>query len=203
VSGRQLVDKGFLPYIKHVLRETQLEPSLLKLEITESVLLEDRQSAEEVLGAAQAMGIEICLDDFGTGYSSLNSLMEFPLDTIKIDSKFLQGTDRNPQRIEVMQTIAQLAKKLRKKVIIEGVETAAQLESIATIPGDSIQGYLLSKPLLPEIISGILECELRKPSIARIKMQDCFLLSSTGICRSEKERDFSQRKGISRNPSFS
>jgi diguanylate cyclase (GGDEF)-like protein len=203
LSAQQLIDKGFLPYVKQVLRETQLEASLLKFEITESVLLEDRELAEEVLSAAQAMGIEICLDNFGTGYSSLNTLLEFPLDTIKVDSSFLRDIDRDQRRAEIMHTIVQLAKNLTKKVIIEGIETTAQLEFIAGLPSDSVQGYLLARPLLPEAMTGILEGELRKSSIPRMKTLGRLSLSSIGRRRPEKDRDFCQLKGISTKPSFS
>jgi diguanylate cyclase len=160
VSAKQLADKDFLSSVKSVLDELQFDPSLLKFEITESILLNNRQAAQHVLSAARAMGIEICLDDFGTGYSSLSYLLDFPFDTIKIDRSFVQNVDHNPQRAEMLRTIVQLAKKLNKKVIAEGIETLAQLKFLDAIPCDFVQGFLFSKPLVPEIITELLEAEL-------------------------------------------
>lgn len=160
VSVKQLADSDFLSYIKEVLEEAQLAPALLKLEITESVLLHDRLSAQEVLSAVQDEGIEICLDDFGTGYSSLSYLLEFPFDTIKIDRTFFRDIDSNPRRAEMLRTIAQLAKNLHKRVIAEGIETVAQLEFLSAIPCDFVQGFLFSKPLMPEVMTEILQSEM-------------------------------------------
>lgn len=165
VSVRQLADPDFLDYIREVLEESQLSPSLLKLEITESVLLHDRLSAQALLSSAREMGIEICLDDFGTGYSSLSYLLEFPFDTIKIDRSFFRDVDHNSKGAEMLRTIAQLAKNLHKKVIAEGIETVAQLEFLRGVPCDFVQGFLFSRPLMPETMSEILESEMTESKV--------------------------------------
>jgi diguanylate cyclase (GGDEF)-like protein len=156
ISGRQLSDRDFLRGVSDALLGSQLEPSLLKFEITESVLLNDHKLAAEALGRARALGIEIYLDDFGKGFSALNYLVEFPFDTIKIDKSFIRDVERDHRRATVMATIVQLAKSLDKKVVAEGVETLAQLKFITAIHCDYAQGFLLSKPLLPTEMTAVL-----------------------------------------------
>lgn len=165
VSGRQLADKEFLSVVQEILEQSELHPSLLKFEITESVLLRDREAAETILGKAREMGIEICLDDFGTGYSSLSYLLEFPFDTIKIDKGFVQDVDRDEERALMLDTILHLAKNLRKKVVAEGVETRENLGFLASRQCDSAQGFLLSRPLMPESVPQILQSEAQKTSL--------------------------------------
>lgn len=175
VSGRQLADKGFLSYVKEILNDSQLEPALLKFEITETVLLSDRQGAEETFGTAHSMGIGIYLDDFGTGYSSLSYLLEFPFDTIKIDRCFMQNVDCDNRRAEMMHTIVKLAKNLGKNVIAEGIETLAQLEFIAKLRCDSVQGFLFSRPLLAEAMTKTLKSEMRGLTVPLRQVKDLTL----------------------------
>lgn len=156
VSARQFADHTFLSFLKEVLKKSSLEPTLLKLEITESVLLQEHHLAGGILVQARAMGIEICLDDFGTGYSSLSYLLNFPFDTIKIDKSFVQDVEQDQRRAEMMRTIQQLAQNLKKKVIAEGIETTAQLDFLIELNCDAAQGFLLSKPLMPEGITELL-----------------------------------------------
>lgn len=161
VSPRQLEDKDFLSYIESILKDTELPSSLLKIEITESVLLSDRQTAEEILGAARNMGIEICLDDFGTGYSSLSYLLEFPFDVIKIDKSFVQDLEHDSRRAEVIKTIIRLAKNLGKKITAEGVETHSQLEFLNSVGCDSVQGFFFAQALSAQQVEAILDAETR------------------------------------------
>lgn len=161
VSGRQLADKNFLASVSEILKEAQLDTALLKFEITESVLLSDRRSAEKILGAARATGIEIWLDDFGTGYSSLSYLLDFPFDAIKIDKSFVRDVEHDDRRAEMVRTIIQLGVNLKKKVIAEGIETLAQLQFVARLKCNSAQGFLYSRPLTSEAMTVILESEMR------------------------------------------
>jgi diguanylate cyclase (GGDEF)-like protein len=147
VSGWQLAGKGFLECVKDVLTDSRLEPELLKFEVTESVLLNDRETAAKMLTAARAMGIAIYLDDFGKGYSALHYLLEFPFDVIKIDKSFIKNVERDERHATVMRTIVQLAKKLEKSVVAEGIETQPQLEFVQRIGCEYAQGYLFSKAL--------------------------------------------------------
>jgi diguanylate cyclase (GGDEF)-like protein len=160
VSAWQLASKEFLPYVREVLLDSRLEASRLKFEITESVLMNDRQPALETLCAARAMDIEIYLDDFGTGYSALDYLLEFPFDAIKIDKRFLLDFENDERHATVMATIVQLAKGLRKRVVAAGIENLAQLEFITSIHCDYGQGYLFSKPLRPDEMTRMLSSEM-------------------------------------------
>lgn len=147
VSASQITEPCFLVQVKQALLHSQLDPTLLRFEITESALLKNEPSIAAALQAINALGIEISLDDFGTGYSSLNYLMEFPFYSVKIDKSFLRGVDRDEGRAILMGTIVQLVKNLKKKVVAEGVETVEQVKFLATIECDVMQGFLLSRPL--------------------------------------------------------
>ncbi len=159
ISPRQFADPLLLEYIREVLTDTQLPPELLKLEITESVMLSDPKSAEAVLLEAQQMGIKICLDDFGIGYSSLSYLLQFPFDTVKIDQSFVRDLDHDHVRTEVVRTVVQLAANLKKTVVAEGIETEGELRQLSRMHCDSAQGFLLSRPLAPSIMSELLRTQ--------------------------------------------
>ncbi len=156
VSAHQFALPGFLDEIATILHITELHPSLLKLEVTESVLLNGYKEAEEELSKARAMGISICLDDFGTGYSSLSYLLHFPFDVIKIDRSFVQHLDLDERRAQVVRMVIELAASLKKKVIAEGVESDAELERLREFGCDMVQGYFLSKALLPPEVEALL-----------------------------------------------
>ena len=147
LCARQFADPELLDFIRSVLTATKLDPTLLKLEITESALLSGIDAVEEVLNAARALGIQISLDDFGTGYSSLSSLRHLPADVIKIDRSFVQALDRDPRKAELVRTIMVLATGMDKKVIAEGVETQEECDRLANMHCDLLQGFFFSKPL--------------------------------------------------------
>ncbi len=147
ISVRQFSDPRLLDTILETLAETGLDPSLLKLEITESVLLCDPQAALGVLAAARALGIQICLDDFGTGYSSLSYLLDFPFDMVKIDRSFVKNMEQDSRRLELVRTIMHLVRQLGKQVVSEGVETEGEMACLRELNYGLVQGFLLSKPL--------------------------------------------------------
>jgi diguanylate cyclase (GGDEF)-like protein len=158
-SGLQLLDQGFVQDVSSILTETGLEPSLLRLEVTESILIEENQLAGEVLNALRSKGVEVWLDDFGTGYSSLNCLLEVPFDCIKIDKAFLPASDQDRRRTEVLKAILQMAKYLEKEVIAEGIETTAQLELLTDLGCGFGQGFLFSQPVPSSIAGSLLQIE--------------------------------------------
>ena len=170
VSGQQLAEKSFFAQIDQVLKDSGLDPSLLRLEITESVLIKNQERVAEILQAACASGIEICLDDFGTGYSALNYLVHLPFHTIKIDRGFLRDVEYDTTRAMLVRTIVQLAKNLNKKVVAEGVETAAQLDFLASVQCDLAQGYLLSRPLSAERTRDFLKSLLAERSTSYFQL---------------------------------
>jgi diguanylate cyclase (GGDEF)-like protein/PAS domain S-box-containing protein len=147
VSARQLRRRDFCEMVAGVLAETDLPPTLLELELTESSVMENPEEAIEILQRLGRMGISLAIDDFGTGYSSLAYLKLFPIDHLKIDRSFVADieTDLNDRAI-AFGTIA-LAHSLGLNVIAEGVETEDQLELLRSNGCDEVQGFLLSKPL--------------------------------------------------------
>ncbi|ELS00027.1 EAL domain-containing protein [Gloeocapsa sp. PCC 73106] len=147
LSPRQLQQDDLLNNLEQILQETGLKPSCLALEITESSLIEDTESASEVLLALVGMGINITLDDFGTGYASLAYLKKFPFHTLKIDRSFIKDITDSQQNPALVSAIINLAKALNLTVIAEGIETQEQLNILQDLNCEAIQGYYFSVPL--------------------------------------------------------
>lgn len=146
LSPRQLLQPDLVDRIKATLHSTGVAPARLHLELTESVLISNAETAADVIARLRDAGIGVSLDDFGTGYSSLSSLRQYRFDTLKIDRSFLSPEE--PERNDgIIRTITQLAALLGMSVTIEGIETSEQLERIGRIGVDYGQGYLFSRPL--------------------------------------------------------
>ena len=139
------------------LRDADLDPRYLELEITESTIMRDPDEAITILYILQSMGIKISIDDFGTGYSSLNYLKRIPLDSLKIDRSFIMHIESSASDQAIIKAIIALAHSLGLNVIAEGVETDRQFVFLRECGCDELQGYLLSRPLpvgqLPEFLS--------------------------------------------------
>ena len=148
VSPRQFADQGFVKTVLATLDRSGLKPSLLRLEITESVLLVPEGTVKHALQELRSHGIHISLDDFGTGYSSLSFLLSLPVDEIKVDRSFVSDMHLNPERRELVRTVVQLGRSLRKRVVAEGVETAEEMAELAALGCDCAQGWLVGKPML-------------------------------------------------------
>jgi diguanylate cyclase (GGDEF)-like protein len=147
LSTIQLQQVDLLKQLKQIWQEYQLPNSAIKLEITESCILETFTSEAQRLKQLKDLGISLCIDDFGTGYSSLSRLHEFPIDTLKIDRSFVSRLESNIQHQETVRTIVTLAHSLGMDVVAEGVETNAQLEQLQQLNCEYVQGYLFSKPV--------------------------------------------------------
>jgi EAL domain-containing protein (putative c-di-GMP-specific phosphodiesterase class I) len=147
LSGRQFGHSNLLEQITQILDVTGLDPRLLKLEITESVVMESVESAAGTLEKLRALGVELSIDDFGTGYSSLSYLHRLPIDTLKIDRSFVSRMAENNENKEIVRTIIMLAKTLGMGVIAEGVETREQAELLRELECQCVQGFLISKPI--------------------------------------------------------
>ncbi len=147
LSSRQFSQRGTIDLLKDVLAETGLNPALLKLEITETAIMENTESAMEILGTLKKMGVQLSVDDFGTGYSSLGYLYRFPMDVLKIDRSFISRVDTDGEKLELVRTIITLAWNLGMDVIAEGVETTKQLAQLKMLKCEYGQGYLFSKPM--------------------------------------------------------
>jgi diguanylate cyclase (GGDEF)-like protein/PAS domain S-box-containing protein len=133
--------------IKQILNKTGLNPACLKLEITESVIINNPETAAEIFSQLKNLNIKVQMDDFGTGYSSLGYLHQFPFDALKIDRSFIQSMCDNEWAMEIVKTIIYMAHNMKMEVIAEGVETIEQLEELRKLKCDYYQGYWFSKPL--------------------------------------------------------
>ncbi|OEU59589.1 MAG: hypothetical protein BA870_02535 [Desulfuromonadales bacterium C00003094] len=147
LSAQQFRQPDFVERIEEVLQETGLDPQLLELELTESVFMENREAAIEVLVDLKARGIQIAIDDFGTGYSSLSYLKNFPIDRIKIAQEFVRDIPADPNDMAIVSATIAMAESLGLKLIAEGVETLEQLEFLQQQGCQEMQGYYFSRPL--------------------------------------------------------
>lgn len=155
-SGVNLARDELATELQHALREHKVERGRLELEVTENALTNNVGKTITQLKQIRSLGVSLSIDDFGTGYSSLAYLKRLPLDTLKIDRSFIVDIPRSPQDIELVHAIVVMAHTLRLSVVIEGVETAEQLEMLSQLGSDYVQGYLFSEPqplaaLLPVI----------------------------------------------------
>ena len=147
LSVKQFMNADLIKHIKEALEETGVDPHSLKLEITESMVMENVEAAIAMIGQLRGLGIELSIDDFGTGYSSLSYLHRFPISTLKIDRSFVSRMTGNNENAEIVRTIIMLARSLKMDVVAEGVETAEQLAQLKALDCEYGQGYYFSKPL--------------------------------------------------------
>jgi diguanylate cyclase (GGDEF)-like protein len=155
VSGRQ-VRMQLVDEVRNVLRRTGLGPQHLVLEITESVVMKRHEAARAVLDGIKALGVRLALDDFGRGYSSISYLRYFPFDFVKLDSAFVRGILTHGKEEAMAPSILSLAHSIGLSVIVEGIETEADLESLRSLPIDFAQGYLYGKPAAAEDVSRVI-----------------------------------------------
>jgi EAL domain-containing protein (putative c-di-GMP-specific phosphodiesterase class I) len=150
LSIKQFVQPKLVENIALMLEELDLAATNLKLEITESTVMDDPAAAVEMLQHMKDLGIRLAIDDFGTGYSSLSYLHRFPLDMLKIDRSFISGNSDGVNGMEIARTVMPLAKNLHLDVVAEGVETAEQVRELKTLKCKYAQGFYFSKPLSPD-----------------------------------------------------
>jgi diguanylate cyclase (GGDEF)-like protein len=147
LSSRQFTQPDLVEQIDRILQETGCPAPALKLEITESVIMQDAPQAASMLHTLKARGIGLCIDDFGTGYSSLSYLNSFPIDTLKIDRSFVAQVDEDGSSVELIETIVALSRILGMTAVAEGVETPEQLELVRRLGSQYAQGYYFAVPL--------------------------------------------------------
>ena len=157
VSAHQFMSPGFASAVAEVLAGTPADPSLLTLEITESVFVRDEQRALVVLAELKQLGINLALDDFGTGYSSLGYLNNLPIDTIKVDQTFIANLTDRPGSQAIVTAIIQLGHSLGMSVISEGVETARQHDEVTRLGSDACQGFYFARPTPATNIDAMLQ----------------------------------------------
>jgi diguanylate cyclase (GGDEF)-like protein len=156
LSGKQFSQLDLVERIEGILEETGLDPRRLKLEITESVVMENAESAIAMLVRLKALGVQLSIDDFGTGYSSLSYLHRFPIDTLKIDRSFVNLMNEGADSSEIVRTIRTLAGNMGMDVVAEGIETLGQLNGLIELKCEYGQGYLFSKPVEAEAAGALL-----------------------------------------------
>jgi diguanylate cyclase (GGDEF)-like protein len=149
VSVMQLAHAGFEAHLLRIIAETEIDPSHLELELTETALVKDTGDSAGLLNRIRKRGIQVALDDFGTGYSPMQYLHQLPVDVVKIDQVFIRDLDAEPSSVPLVEGMVKLAKTLSLKVVAEGVETQAQFEILRQIGFDVAQGNLLSFPVSP------------------------------------------------------
>jgi EAL domain-containing protein (putative c-di-GMP-specific phosphodiesterase class I) len=147
VSAMQLLQNGFGEMVQGILAETGLPGNRLKLELTESMLIEHTVQLAETLDGLRALGIDVMIDDFGTGFSSLSYLAHLPMDALKVDRSFISGKHQTAESIEIVRCIVAMAKAMGIRTIAEGVETAEQATWVKEMSCDYAQGYFYSKPV--------------------------------------------------------
>jgi EAL domain-containing protein (putative c-di-GMP-specific phosphodiesterase class I) len=157
ISAVEFQNENFLEGVFAILNDTGLNPSLLELELTESVLMKRPESTASVLQALRAKGVQVAVDDFGTGYSSLSYLQKFSIDALKIDQSFVRRITTAPDETTIVTAVISMARSLRLRVVAEGVETLTELEFLQAHQCDEAQGYYFSRPVAPEQFAKLLE----------------------------------------------
>jgi diguanylate cyclase (GGDEF)-like protein len=163
LSARQFASETLLQDITAVIEETGVDPALMELEITESMLMQNLEKAIRTMSALKEMGIRLAIDDFGTGYSSLSNLKRFPIDTIKVDRSFIRDIPRDGDDMAVTDAIIALGRAMNLNVIAEGVESVEQAAFLREHACDEFQGYYFSKAIPADQVADL----LREPDRVR------------------------------------
>jgi EAL domain-containing protein (putative c-di-GMP-specific phosphodiesterase class I) len=157
LSAMLFKDSTIVDTVEKVLQETELPPSNLELELTETVMMEDMDNAIKVMQQLRKLGVRISMDDFGTGYSSLSSLDKFPIHTLKIDKTFVHGINQYSDEPNIADSIIEIGHRLNLKILAEGIETEYQKNYFTGLGCDEGQGYLFSEPVPAEEFIEILK----------------------------------------------
>jgi diguanylate cyclase (GGDEF)-like protein/PAS domain S-box-containing protein len=164
LSVKQFSQVDLIEKVAAILQDTNLAPTSLKLEITESAVMENVETATKMLNQLRELGVQLAMDDFGTGYSSLSNLHRFPINTLKIDRSFITRMVENNENAEIVRTISGLAQNLGMDVVAEGVETREQLDILRSLGCQYGQGYFFSKPL-DALRAEAFICETYSPTV--------------------------------------
>lgn len=155
LSSKHFVQPDCVQKIEEILEKVNIEPNCIKLEITESILIENAPSAAKIISELRGLEIAVSLDDFGTGYSSLSYLQKFPLDVLKIDRCFVRNLHQNPKNATIAKALIEIAHQLNLKVVAEGVETQEELAFLSQYNCDTVQGYFFSLPVATTELVGL------------------------------------------------
>ena len=168
ISARLFQQRDFGDRLVEILGQTRLDPFCLELELTETSIMENAESAVELLTQIRKLGVKVAIDDFGTGYSSLSYLKRLPIDTVKLDRSFVNGATTDPDDAALVMAIVTLAHNLRLRVVAEGVETEEQLAFLRLLRCDEGQGYLFGKPMPPESFESQLTGDPKRKLVRRM-----------------------------------
>ena len=172
VSARQFQQPDFHKRVAEVLAKHSVDPSLIEIELTEGLVMEDTEAAQQELARLKKIGLRISIDDFGTGYSCLSYLRRFPIDVLKIDRSFVQEIGSSRDGESIIDAIISLAKSLRLETVAEGVETPAQLNYLLDHGCHVVQGFLFGKPmdvsLIEPLLAALDECDTDSSAIRRV-----------------------------------
>jgi diguanylate cyclase (GGDEF)-like protein/PAS domain S-box-containing protein len=157
LSARQFQQQGLVDEIEAVLVNSEVDPSQISLEITESLAMEDAERTIQILARLKRLGVKVSIDDFGTGYSALGYLASFPVDVVKVDRSFVEKVEVDPVKSAIVSAVVNLSAAIGITTVIEGVETKAQLEHLRDLGCTMVQGYYFAKPMpaaaLTELLS--------------------------------------------------
>lgn len=172
LSAKQFLQTDLAEQIAETLESTGLAPCSLKLEITESYLIENSDRAVKIMSRLREIGVELSLDDFGTGYSSLSYLHRLPVNSLKIDRSFVSRMSESEENSEIVRTIVKLAQNLKMDVIAEGIETPEQLDQLNELKCGFGQGYLFARPMEAEAVAEFINGNLENMSFADTPVMD-------------------------------
>jgi len=167
LSGKQFTQRNLVEVVERALSESGLPPRCLKLEITETILMENAEVAISMLKRLRTLGVQLGIDDFGTGYSSLSYLHRLPVNTLKVDRSFVGRMDEAAEYREIVRTIVSLAHTLGLDVVAEGVETAAQWSQLSALNCEYSQGYFFARPFSDDAATKYLAESQRAPALVQ------------------------------------
>jgi EAL domain-containing protein (putative c-di-GMP-specific phosphodiesterase class I) len=167
ISAPSLLEHELTGQVKAALRDAELASSMLTLEITETAVMHADEHASRTLAELRATGVSIAIDDFGAGYSSLRRLSSLPLDELKIDRSFVSAIGTDSRASTIIRLIVDLGRELHLCVTAEGVETHQELEELAAVGCDVVQGFLFAKPMPEDELLGWLDQNVLAPSQTR------------------------------------
>jgi EAL domain-containing protein (putative c-di-GMP-specific phosphodiesterase class I) len=156
ISARHFQHEGLLEDVSEALRESQLEPGCLVLEITESLLVHDAEAVIARMMQMKALGVAFAVDDFGTGYSSLSYLKRFPIDILKVDQSFVDDVGDSDRALALALAIVQLARSLNLDTVAEGIEKSRQADGLRALGCGYGQGFLFARPVAPDEMERLL-----------------------------------------------
>jgi len=156
LSARQFQQAGLVEEVEQILVSTEVDPSQISLEITESLAMEDAERTSQILTRLKNLGVKVSIDDFGTGYSALGYLATFPVDVVKVDRSFIDKIDVDPVKSAIVSAVINLALAIGTTTVVEGVETKEEVDHLLGLGCTMAQGYYFARPMPAEQLTEML-----------------------------------------------